>query len=597
MERDKARWKPRLCMTCAIVVAGVAMIAVMFSRAGRLEIKYAKGAIWPKPIYEKWNSYSRVAITSDQWEEPFGWGLSFTYRPSYPVRQLHLNIDASAETVLTKFDGLFEYVDYLTYDITNIGLHLPQNGSVYVIGAGGGRDVLSALAFGQQRVVAVEMNRAILEAVNGVFGDITGHLDRNPRVQFVNDEARSYLARTAERFDLIQISLIDTWAATAAGAFVLSENTLYTTGAWKTFLNSLTDRGVVSISRWYRRGEPYEVYRATVLAASALREFGVTTPRSHLMVVAKLDKRPGAETTPGVATVLTSRSPFPERDIDTIEAAAKRLEFDVLLTPRAAAEPAFAEIADARGVDRFVANAPVDLSAPNDDRPFFFKMDSGLLRNLLTFVVVLALAFLVVPVLIKAEAGAVVRDPSLSITFVAIGIGFMLVEISQMLRLTFLLGHPTFSLSVALFGMLLSSGLGSYSTSALEPERMEGPVRRRLLWLMGILVLLGLVTTRLVDIGHSAPTPLRVGLALLLLAPAGYFMGMAFPLAMKMAAVRRPSLSPWLWGVNGAASVCASVLAVVIATEYGISAAWWTGVGCYLVAAGFLAREAKRMAA
>jgi hypothetical protein len=475
-----------------------------------------------------------------------------------------------------------------------MALHLRPNGSVYVIGAGGGRDVLSALAFGQRRVVAVEMNRAILEAVNGVFGDVTGHLDRDPRVRFVNDEARSYLARTDDRFDVIQISLIDTWAATAAGAFVLSENTLYTIGAWKTFLSRLTDRGVISISRWYRRDQPHEVYRATVLAASALRDSGIADPRRHLMVVVVLDKREGAENTPGVATVITSRTPFTDADIDTLEATAKRLDFDVLLSPRAAMVPAFADIADAGRLDAFVAEAPVDLSAPTDDRPFFFKMDSGLLRNLLMFVLLLTVAFLVVPVLIAADARAVIRDPALSLTFVAIGLGFMLVEIAQMLRLTFLLGHPTFSLSVALFGMLLSSGLGSYATSTLDPIRMTRRLHQRLAALVIVLAVLGLATWPLIDAGHTAPTPVRVALALLLLVPAGFFMGMMFPLAMKLATVRRASLGPWLWGINGAASVCASVLAVVIATEYGISAAWWSGVVCYVVAAGLLAWESGR---
>ena len=72
--------------------------------------------------------------------------------------------------------------------------------------------------------------------MNGRFGDFTGHLDRIPGVRFVNDEARSFVARSPDRFGTIQISLIDTWAATAAGAFVLGENSLYTVEAWTTFL-------------------------------------------------------------------------------------------------------------------------------------------------------------------------------------------------------------------------------------------------------------------------------------------------------------------------------------------------------------------------
>jgi spermidine synthase len=131
----------------------------------------------------------------------------------------------------------------------------------------------------------VEINKDIIRTVNGRFGDFSGHLDRDPRVRFVNDEARSYVARSTDRFDAIQISLIDTWAATAAGAFVLSENSLYTVDAWRTFLSHLTDDGLLSVSRWYFRDRPGEMYRTTTLAVASLKALGVDEPRAHIMIV------------------------------------------------------------------------------------------------------------------------------------------------------------------------------------------------------------------------------------------------------------------------------------------------------------------------
>src|SRR4029453_15153793 len=107
------------------------------------------------------------------------------------------------------------------------------------------------LVFGQDSVVGVEMNNDILKAVNERFGDFTGHLSRNPKVTFVNEEARSYVAAQKEKFGIIQASLIDTYAATAAGAFVLSENSLYTVEAWKMFLEHLEPDGILTFSRWY----------------------------------------------------------------------------------------------------------------------------------------------------------------------------------------------------------------------------------------------------------------------------------------------------------------------------------------------------------
>ncbi len=151
-----------------------------------------------------------------------------------------------------------------------------------VVGTGGGRDVLSALAFEQAAVVGVEINKDIIEAVNGKFGDFTGHLDRRPGVVFVNDEARSYIARRQKAFDIIQVSLIDTWAATAAGAFVLSENSLYTVEAWETFLKRLSPQGLLTFSRWYFRDRPGEVYRLTALASASLLRLGQGSAAAHL---------------------------------------------------------------------------------------------------------------------------------------------------------------------------------------------------------------------------------------------------------------------------------------------------------------------------
>jgi hypothetical protein len=169
------------------------------------------------------------------------------------VRQLQMDIDVVAGTVLTGYDGTPASVRHLGYDVTNLAYRVAPRRSR----AGDRRRRRARRAVGADAraasVVAVEINKDILRTVNGRFGDFTGHLDRDPRVRFVNDEARSYIARSQESFGLIQISLIDTWAATAAGAFVLSENSIYTSEAWSTFLGHLSPDGMLSVSRWYYR--------------------------------------------------------------------------------------------------------------------------------------------------------------------------------------------------------------------------------------------------------------------------------------------------------------------------------------------------------
>ena len=583
--------KHAVASVAVLIVAFGATYALAVNSAEGLEVRRAKGYRLQRPLFEQWNSYSRIEVGAPREERPFGWGLSPNFKPSFALSQLHLQIDASAETVLTTFDGDVSTLDHLKYDVTNIGHYLTRKGDVFVIGAGGGRDVLSAIVFGQQHVTAVEMNKAIIAAVNGRFGDITGHLDRRPDVRFVNDEARSYLSRSPSQYDLIQISLIDTWAATAAGAFVLSENTLYTADGWEQFWSKLKGDGVLSVSRWYDHQNPVEVYKLTALAADALRRVGVKDPRKHLILVSTPPGGNDPEGRSSVATILLRKSPLSDADVATIEDVSQRMGFEVALTPTHSPDTTFGQLANPGTTSEIIARIGPQLAPPTDDRPFFFKMDSVLLNGLLRFVTILSLAFIVVPIAIK-DRRAIRQDAVPSLAFAAIGIAFMLIEISLMQRLTLLLGHPTFSLSVVLAGLLVSSGAGSYSTRNMKPDSMQAGITTRFGALIGMLAVIGIIAPPVIAYFHGAATPARIIVALLLVLGPGFFMGMAFPMAMKMAEARRPSLMAWLWGINGAASICAAVLAVVISSSRGISVAWWTGVATYIVAALLILKDA-----
>ena len=156
----------------------------------------------------------------------------------------------------------------------------------------------------------------------------------------------------------------------------------------------------------------------------------------------------------------------------------------------------------------------------------------------------------------------------------------MLIETSQMQRLIIALGHPTYGLSVVLFALLLSSGLGSYLTAGIDPGRISDAGRQRLVLLVVILAAFGAATPTVARWSEPMTTPLRIVAAVALLFPAGLFMGMAFPLGLKVAAARSRALTPWLWGLNGAASVLASVLSVCIALTWSISTAFWCGWAC-----------------
>jgi spermidine synthase len=546
-----------------------------------------------RPLYEKWNSFSYITVHAAS-RRPIGWAMSPTYRSQTLLRQLWLRMDAFAGTVVTQFDGDTGKLDHLKYDLVNLPHYLRPDAKVLVIGAGGGRDVLSALVFEQRSVLAVEMNEDILNMVNGVFGDFTGHLDRHPKVRFVNDEARSFIARSTEQFDIIQVSLIDTFAATAAGAFALTENSLYTVEAWKIFLEHLSPRGLLTFSRGYTPEKPGELYRLISLASAALAQLGVERPPDHIAAVKHL--------TAPYCSIIVSRNPFSEQDLEQLDSLVAEQMHSLLLTPRMAAEPNLARLAAGKGKVAQVEGQLIDCSPPTDDRPFFFNMiplrkalgkpgwgtDPYLrvyktLISLLVIVVVLTGLCLILPLLLKSRRATLAGAVPLLIFFGAIGFGFMLVEVSQLQRLIIFLGHPTYSLTVVLFTLLLASGLGSFATQ-VAGDNLKTRGVAALLILEIVLVLFGLTVPDLVAHFQAATTATRIAIAGAALAPIGFFMGMPFPLGMRLAFGRSEGLTAWLWGVNGATSVLASVFAVVIALAVGISAAFWTGVLFYTTA-------------
>jgi hypothetical protein len=604
----------RLAIACTLLFAAATVLHMVLveKQAPLLRLIWVKGAREERPLYEKWNSFSRIRVIGNPNAPaaPAGWGLSSTFRSQpggvRPVRNLWLDIDASAATVLTKFDGDLSAFDYLKYDVTNVAYYLKRDGRVLVIGTGGGRDILSALVFGEASVVGVEINENIIAAVNGRFGDFTGHLDRRPNITFVVDEARSYVARSHNTFDIIQISLTDTWAATAAGAFVLTENALYTVEAWKLFLDHLTPHGLLTVSRWYFLTRPSEIYRLTSLATAALQQLGVKDPRKHIMIVRAAPEASAAAPN-GLGTILVSKEPFSSLAVDTVESIARRLRFDLMLSPRSTLDPTFATIASGTDPGVFFASFPINIAAPTDDSPFFFHMlrlrdmfhrevwegreATGfntaaviILGMLLMIVVVLTSLCIIIPLFVRTDKVVLRGAWPLTVFFSSIGFGFMLIEISQMQRLIVFLGHPTYGLSVVLFVLLLSSGLGSYSTQAIRSPAGSASAGTRLAVLVAVLVIFGMLTPYAISAFRGSTTVLRILVAVVVLCPLGLFMGMAFPLGMRAAAAKAASLTPWLWGVNGATSVCASVLAVAVALSSSISTTFWVGVACYVLA-------------
>jgi hypothetical protein len=554
---------------------------------------------------DKWNAFSRITVdgapTDIGW--PAGYGMSRTLPREIVVPQMSMLIDGTAGTMITGYDGSDERTDFLRYDVTNLGYYGLDDGfESAVIGVGGGRDVLSGLEFGADRVTGIEINNNILDIVTKDLRDFTNLAD-DPRVRLVNDEARSWLTRSDDQFDLIQMSLIDTWAASSAGAYALSENSLYTTDAWNTFFDRIDDDGMLSVSRWFSviGRPPYETLRTAALASEVLDQRGAENPRDHVLIFEGPPTQFGAT----AATILVSEKPFTEERIQAVTENAQRLGFNTILTPTSVSEgyPAFADLVAPGGPDEGLKQFEEDLSPPSDNRPFFFQMakigtflkGEGF-EDDLVFRPVLTLGSLALAVLLLAaiciglplvKMGRQSKHKGMApyyAFFAGIGLGFMLVEFSQLQRLATFLGHPTYALAVVLFTVLVFSGLGS-----MIVEKVIDPMRPRSLLrpvgvLLGLLVVFGAFTHTVIDAAEASTTPVRIAVAVAILAPLALFMGMPFSIGMAAAGRNVEAPTAFMWGINGAMSVVASVFAVLIAMFFGINAAFFTGALAYVTA-------------
>lgn len=575
-----------------------------------LRLFWIRGQWTEKPMYEKWNSFTRVSVDGDSTkpEVPFGWGLSDKYDRSRKIHQLMLNIDAHSTTVLSKFDGDTSVLGHLKYDVSNMAQYLRTSGDILIIGSGAGRDVLSSMLFGQKSILGIEINKDMIKAVNGDFGGFTGHLNKYPNVEFVGDEARSYIQRmdSSRKFDIIQVSVIDNWSASASGSFVLMENALYTVECWKLLFSRLKPDGILTVTRFFR-STPMEHYRLMNICAEALNSAGITDIRSHVMII-NCQQRERIEDRSGTGTMLISRSPFTANELNTVDSLNKTFGFEPIITPRTASDSIFVKLSsDPETRKRTTDEFPLNIEATTDDNPFFFhymklknyldpvfwnKWDLGfnakavvLLMTLTATMAGLSLLCIVIPLKITSKKISLKGTLPFFIFFSAIGLGFMLIEISQVHRLEIFLGHPTYSLAAALFTMLLSSGIGSYFSGSDKPDIIKSSVKRFVLMLF-ILVIFGFLTPYIIIAFREYSTEVRILVSVVTLFPIGLLLGMAFPLGMKLASQKECShgITPWLWGVNGVMSVLATVLSVLIALNFGISASYWTGAFCYLLA-------------
>jgi spermidine synthase len=577
-------------------VAAALLLLIAANHSGKLmDVVYAKGLFRDKAWVEfaRWNAISRVEV--DRQGEAKA-----------------VVIDADASTYIMNADpkqwqGTEWQKDLMSAPpaLANI---LRPHGEYAIIGPGGGVDVLRAVANGSPSVTGIEINPIIANTVmRGRYADYSYHLYERPDVHIEVTDGRSFVRNAKQNFDVVQMTLVDTWASTAAGAFALSENSLYTVEAFREYFEHLRPDGIVAVTRWEFR-EPREALRVVSVAMQALHELGVRNPARNFVVVSEGDL--DEDGIPVV--VLAKKSAFTGEEEDAVRAHLRSYpSLAVLYLPSDTKDNPFSALIARNDPYAFERQYPYNVAPVSDNAPFFFftlKLDQMLHHRSLSHgidwkvnlgVVVLAmvlvisfvavLAFLVIPLAVR---GGRAEHPARLLYFVAVGLGYILVEIAFIQRFVLFLGHPTYALTVVVFLLLLSSGAGSLASRKWLAQTQHAWLP--LTFIASALLLYVFILPGILNALVGLPFEAKLLVSATLLVPLGFAMGMPFPTGLRaLASIPVPGFPAavkgefpenaveWAWAMNAGSSVLGSVLAMVIAIQFGLNVTLAGGAGAY----------------
>jgi hypothetical protein len=551
-------------------------------------------------VYERWHPVSRVAVHPDSVSSsPQPWFYAGPLPGGFPP-VLEVTNDGGARTFIYPAMTQEEYAELFRDDVTDIVYSLTSSPDVLVIGVGGGKDVLAALSLGAASVTGVELNPLMIEVVQNDFADFSGRPYDDPRVNIVIDEGRNFVASREARYDVIKIAATDTWVASARGAYSLTENYLYTREAIRDYVDHLRPGAFLSITRWY----PQETLRLAALVSESLKALGYPNPESRILMARN-------EVT---LTCIVKNGVISAEERSRFAAAVEQAGLVLVYAPgqgttsRNELDAYHGRLAETPRLASVVDELPVNLEPPTDDRPFFFDLFRGgrgrsllqgpsyliqhararkLLESVALLTMDVALIFVLAPLVIfRRRTSRPIRRRTwvvVNLYFLSIGLGYLLVEIPLMQRFILFLGHPVYAITVVLFSLLVASGLGSLSSRRLT---LNGRLHGGLVVAagVGLVILTARILPKLFEAQIGLPIAARIALSVAAIFPVGFLLGFPFPAGLRAAHAIRSSLVPWAWAVNGAASVAAPALAMLISMRFGFSAALYIGAGAYTAA-------------
>jgi hypothetical protein len=536
-----------------------------------------------KIVKTEWNSFSRIDVVEGG---TGGEGL---------VAKVF--IDGGAGTNIISWDGNTESRQELSTWMQYLPFKMMQDPKVLVIGSGGGRDVVASLVSGSKDITSVEINPIIYETVKS-YGDRAGNVYSHEYVRSYVDEGRSFITRSSEKYDIIYVPFVDTWASVSSGGLSVSENFLYTLEGFQQYYDHLAERGKIVTVRWL-----IDAPRFITTYAKLLEQNGIPEDQLHRHLIMVTSDSYTHD--PSVTMVIFSKSPFTDEEIRFLSQSFSQYNYKPILVPgQVMREPYSALLRGQVNLDQFYDMFETKVYPVTDDNPYFLSFEKPLPRAvevLLYASIGIVAIFLLVPFAWirrrrekevdakKSEIGIATMIPY----FAALGVGFILIELALLQKLILLMGNPTMTFALLLFTLLMSSGAGSLLSSRIAKNNMKN-----LVFVIGGIAGLGILyvlfLTPIIYSTIAEPFEVKAAVSIAILAPIGFLMGMPLPTGMRLIKVHRPDYIPWMWAVNGAFSVLGAVLAIALGIMYGSSLAMVLGILIYLIALGISFASKKK---
>ena len=533
-------------------------------------------------------------------------GLSLVSPYDVPVQRV-MFFDGDSPVAITRFSGELNELKYLKYLSSWLPYYLKRDsgGSVLIIGAGGGESLLKAWIAGFGRIDAVEINSAVISLMKNENAQFSGNIYSDKRVSLYNEDGRSFARRSLNRYDLIDLPMIDAFNSAASGVYALNESYLYTVESFSDFYSRLTSRGIFSVTRWITT-PPRDSLKIFNTAVASLKKMKITDPGKHLIAIRSVQ----------TLTILVSASPFTVEDINSVKKYCAERLFDVTYCPGMSGAEADRNIRQDKGLlyrsfaallssrsEEFIRGYDSDISAPEDNRPYFYNFfkpaflkyivrygtgqvpvtEWGYLLLVIIFIPVAIISFIcILYPLLRIREGGNEGKRWLVPYFALIAAGYFFIEMPLIQKMILFLGSPVFSMGIIISTLLVFSGLGSMFSGRLF-RRGRGILKCTITLCLIILLyifLLDYLFKCLISISLSV----KILIIILLVSVPAFFMGMPFPRGLSLLKGRESPSLPFAWGVNGFFSVISIIAASICAVISGYRVVFAAALIFYIIA-------------